>query len=231
MSKNNSIKSNPLFKNTLSNTRSWFQAWLNCFDPGDAGIWQFDDVEIPYYTGKASIFGVSVPAAFSATNSHTPRYDVIGEVKNSNGILAKLLDDLGVAFVELSGLSQNSYIMQNKVNLAKNVLYSVDTIEYAPYIDTTNTWDHYWQSIGSSRRELGRRERKFFEKENSRFVCLSNWEEISPIFDDVLKIEASGWKGKQGSAIIQNPDVYKFYRRLAENWSENGYLRLFLLYR
>ena len=52
------------------------------------------------------------------------------------------------------------------------------------------------------RQELRRRERRLQEQGNLRRVSLAPGGDIGPWIDDFLRLEASGWKGKEGTAMI-----------------------------
>ena len=47
---------------------------------------------------------------------------------------------------------------------------------------------------------------------------------------ELYRIEASGWKGEQGTAILSDPQTEEFFTRLAHVAAEQGWLRLYLLY-
>ena len=52
------------------------------------------------------------------------------------------------------------------------------------------------------RQELGRRERRLQEQGRLAHVALGPGDDVSRWIDDFLRLEASGWKGKEGSAMI-----------------------------
>ena len=53
--------------------------------------------------------------------------------------------------------------------------------------------------------------------------------EFGPLFDDFLRVEASGWKTAAGTALAVQPQMQRFYRRFAELAAERGELRLAFL--
>jgi CelD/BcsL family acetyltransferase involved in cellulose biosynthesis len=54
---------------------------------------------------------------------------------------------------------------------------------------------------GKDRQELRRRERRLLEMGNLRRVVLGPKDDVGRWIDDFLRLEASGWKGKQGTAL------------------------------
>lgn len=53
--------------------------------------------------------------------------------------------------------------------------------------------------------------------------------EAQLVFEDCLKVEASGWKGRQGTAILCSPERTRFYRALIPLLAEQRRLRLLRL--
>ena len=217
-----------LFSHTLSAQQDWFDIWMKHFGTSEPRIWAADPEQtlaIPYIHKKLPIFGIPVPIAMGAVNAHTPRFDLLGKMDSPRDCLKKMMKELGVAMLYFSYLSPKSTLLTAAGNGIPGLLTHLESCETAPYIETTGDWKTYWANRGKSRRE-----RKLMNKENIRFTCLRDWHEIAPVFNDILAIEASGWKGREGSAIIQHEDTLGFYTELAHHWEEKGVLRLFLLY-
>jgi CelD/BcsL family acetyltransferase involved in cellulose biosynthesis len=53
--------------------------------------------------------------------------------------------------------------------------------------------------------------------------------EVDLLFAEFMRVEASGWKGRQGSALAANPRLRAFFRFYCERTAEMGSLRLFRL--
>jgi len=226
---------NKIFKSTLSNTDYWFDIWLENFGKeSEARIWQPDTGDqrprIPYVRKTLSAAGIPVPAASGAVNAHTPRYDILGNAESLSTSLQEMMNDLGVAMLQFPYLSPVSQLASRIREDSSGLLVHFEHCETAPYVATTGDWDAYWAGRGKSRREWGRRERKLMNREDTQFTCLTEWQDIAPIWNTILEIEASGWKGRAGSAIIQHRNTLNFYTTLAKHWAEAGCLRLFLLY-
>jgi CelD/BcsL family acetyltransferase involved in cellulose biosynthesis len=57
------------------------------------------------------------------------------------------------------------------------------------------------------------------------------WDDVSAIFDELLLVEASGWKGRGGTAISQSTATRGFYEGLCKEFATLGNLRVFLYLR
>lgn len=53
--------------------------------------------------------------------------------------------------------------------------------------------------------------------------------DLSPLWEEALKVEAAGWKGRGRSALEMNPQVGPFYRSYAARACEQGVLRVLFL--
>jgi CelD/BcsL family acetyltransferase involved in cellulose biosynthesis len=54
-------------------------------------------------------------------------------------------------------------------------------------------------------------------------------ERLEPLLDEAFRVEAAGWKGKAGSALLQNRRTGAFYRRHAAAACTRGILRMFFM--
>lgn len=96
----------------------------------------------------------------------------------------------------------------------------------APYIDTRGdfgAWKeenkHRWES------SLDRKRRKMERDFTAEFRLLESPEDLDARLDEGLRIEASGWKGREGTAIASSPRTLAFYRGLADAFQRRGELR------
>jgi CelD/BcsL family acetyltransferase involved in cellulose biosynthesis len=103
------------------------------------------------------------------------------------------------------------------------------TVETQAYIDLTGGWEQYWKTRGSKlRSDISRRRRRLGELGE---VTVEGHEAgaLDAALDDALRIEASGWKGRSGTAMAASPAHERFYRSMAR-WAEGrGWLRLWFL--
>jgi CelD/BcsL family acetyltransferase involved in cellulose biosynthesis len=81
------------------------------------------------------------------------------------------------------------------------------------------------------RQNLRRRRRRLAEKGELVYLLVDNKDAIAldEALADFFEIEASGWKGKGGTAIAQKPELVGFYTQLARDAAKRGALALGLL--
>jgi len=97
-----------------------------------------------------------------------------------------------------------------------------------PYVPLVGGWDVYVRGLRPKHRANLRNRFKRLGR-----IGAVERELVSPAdqraLDDALRIEAQGWKGRKGTAIRNQPEAERFYRRLAEEASARGWLRLHFL--
>ncbi len=94
-----------------------------------------------------------------------------------------------------------------------------------------NTWKEFEASMSSGRRSDLRRYRRRAE-EIGKVECeivRPDRETLLPHLQELFRIEASGWKGRSGSAILTSPSNLRFVNHYAASAAELGTLRLFFL--
>jgi CelD/BcsL family acetyltransferase involved in cellulose biosynthesis len=101
----------------------------------------------------------------------------------------------------------------------------------SPYVDLTGGVD----AVSAMRskefaRTLRRRRRRLEELGALRFVDHPSPGEIDAVLKEGLRLEAEGWKGKEGVAVLNRPAHESWYRSVAEVAQDEGWLRLSALY-
>jgi CelD/BcsL family acetyltransferase involved in cellulose biosynthesis len=93
------------------------------------------------------------------------------------------------------------------------------------------TWKEFEASISSGRRSDLRRYRRRAESlgEVAFEAVHADASSLGPCMTKLLRIEASGWKGQNRSAMMSMPHVRNFYETYARSAAEQGILRFFFL--
>jgi CelD/BcsL family acetyltransferase involved in cellulose biosynthesis len=99
------------------------------------------------------------------------------------------------------------------------------------YIDFDAGWSDPESRVSGSRRSDLRRKRRAAEKLGPVVVedLRPTPDELEPLLADVLRIEASGWKGRAGTALARDERRWDFYRRYLHEASGAGLIRVFFL--
>ena len=98
-------------------------------------------------------------------------------------------------------------------------------------LDATRDADELLRdALGSKKlKELRRQRHRLAEHGDIRFDVARTREEVSAALETFLRLEASGWKGKRGTALIQDGDA-AFARCAAPALAEKGQCEIVTLY-
>ena len=90
------------------------------------------------------------------------------------------------------------------------------------------TGEEQFRLIGTRRRkELDRQLRRLEEANvSARFDSLSEPAAVEAAFERFLALEASGWKGKRGTALASNPERAAFARSFIASLAARGHVRI-----
>jgi hypothetical protein len=88
-------------------------------------------------------------------------------------------------------------------------------------LDVTGDVGSYWSNLGKMRRNL-RYYRKKLENIGPVSVEIGELSATENFLPKYLALDASGWKGRNGTAIIDSPKVLAFFETLISNLSAQG---------
>lgn len=92
---------------------------------------------------------------------------------------------------------------------------------------TGPTGQEQYDLVGTSRRrEIERQLRRLKDLGAVQLTSVDALQEVMPAFEDFLQLEASGWKGKNGTALASRPDSLAFARDLITAQAKAGRVRI-----
>jgi hypothetical protein len=101
----------------------------------------------------------------------------------------------------------------------------------SPWIPLDASWQQPEQHLNAGRRSDFRRARRLAEKIGPvRCEVISPTPAtLSPLLEEAFRVEATGWKGRSGSALLTSTARGAFYRRYAAAACQQGILRVCFL--
>lgn len=101
----------------------------------------------------------------------------------------------------------------------------------SPWIPITCSWNEFVAHMSSHRRSNLRRLRRRLEGNGRVEVNFYTGDspDFSSALDEAFRIEASGWKAKEGTAILTNERLKTFFTTYSQAAARSGLARLFLL--
>jgi len=190
----------------------------------------------PLMRETTTIYGLPIRRLALLANDHTPRTDflVAGDADEVyRAIWRALHDDIDQwDVVQLTQLLKGSPTIAAMTRAASADGLPIGTWKSSdsPYLELSGTWDGYLASLSAKfRSNLRNRLSRLKQIGEPALEILSGKAAILGACDDVWRLEASGWKDREGTSIASDPAVQKFYTLLAERGAERGWLSLVFL--
>ena len=127
----------------------------------------------------------------------------------------------GVQFSERSADSELSFLLEHAATRAGAVWHSDSEEERGMLIPSEVPEDHMHEFFSRNRRKVFQKDRRKLEKLGEvkfRFRrCGAQHERRAETF---MELEAMGWKGDQGSALLSNPNEAAFFRNMTAGFAK-----------
>jgi CelD/BcsL family acetyltransferase involved in cellulose biosynthesis len=168
---------------------------------------------------------------WSTSNWHTPEFGVLAEDGAAARELAAALFRGRPAQVSLSFVGSDELLLYRAAAADAGYRVLERVLERSPYVVVEGTWDDYMQQrLSRNRRGQLRRYRRRLEREGRlEFEIEERSERMEELLEEFFRIEASGWKGANGTAILSHPETRRFYREVATWAAARGWLRVAFL--
>ena len=206
---------------TPFSSHAWFSTWWRAFGDGalrTCAVWDDDELiaALPLQGRRGRLRALA--------NDHTPAYRPLARDAWARELLAAALRGLTL---ELSCLPAAEAGVRELVAAMED--HGARTLlepEYvSPLTGTAGAFDDYRAEMKSRWREVERRGRKLSREHEVEERLVDEPAELERELSDGLALEASGWKGQAGTAMLASQETEFFYRELARAFHEAGELR------
>lgn len=198
----------------------WFQIWSDSFLPNGSQL------EVVLWKKDGEVMAV-LPLSRNGlrrsalANSHTDVFDVVASsISDIAPVVQRWLRHRPVT--RLFRLDAGSLLSPAQ----PDPNWLVDRRMEAPYIGLDNGIEGVMDGLSRNLvKDLRRLERRL--DEIGDVVYVDNADDVLPdALEQCMKLEASGWKGYEGTAMLSRPDSARFYRELVDIARERGWLRI-----
>jgi CelD/BcsL family acetyltransferase involved in cellulose biosynthesis len=202
----------------------WVRAWANAFAPGALNVcaWRRE--------GRLAALLPLVDARGgkrSPTNWHTPAFGFVAEDELAARELLGAVLAMRPRSLSLGFLGRGDAELVNAVASAGRYRTLSRTMQRSPYVPVDGDWETY--VAGRDRKlmqDLGRRLRRLESTGEVSFTVETGQERLDELLEEGFAVEASGWKGVRGTAILAHPETRAFYTEVSRWAAERGLLRL-----
>jgi CelD/BcsL family acetyltransferase involved in cellulose biosynthesis len=207
----------------------WFAAWWRAFGKGS--------LEILAIRREGELVGViplrrRLGALTSITNWHTPEFGPIAADSPAMRTLARELFATAPRRVALGFVDVADSSLSELAEAAAASGYRALTraLELSPYVSVEGGWESYEDGLSRNvRGDVKRRIRRLREAGSVTIEVEDGSSRLDRFLEEGFRVEAAGWKGAGGTAIVSKADTERFYREVAEWAAPRGWLRLAFL--
>jgi CelD/BcsL family acetyltransferase involved in cellulose biosynthesis len=203
----------------------WFEAWAGAFG---------EPIELLTTEAEARVTGAfpylrTAEGVRSATNPHTPAPGLLAENEAAARDLADRLFSLG-GRVALGYLDAASEAIFHDAARRAGCVVVTRPLAYRLFLELEGSWESFEGSLPTRLvRDVRRRRRKLEELGEVTLEVADGSERLDELLTAGFRLEASGWKAAQGTAIVSSEETRRFYEAIARWSAEHGWLRLFFL--
>jgi CelD/BcsL family acetyltransferase involved in cellulose biosynthesis len=209
---------------------SWFDAWARAFIDRDT-------IETPVGWEGDRMLGC-LPAMRAGRNLRgmvnweTPLFSPIAaEARYAECVVREAIERcravLSIDAVEANGDGERAIQRMARESGCKTL---VRHWQISPVIDTSGTFEEYRDRTRPQwLKRLARYRRKMAREMALELSVAEIPTRPGAALDECLRLEAAGWKGQAGTAILSSPAMERFYRDVFAMLLESGELRLSLL--
>jgi CelD/BcsL family acetyltransferase involved in cellulose biosynthesis len=207
---------------------AWFQAWWEAFGTGELAVcvlWEGERLQaaLPLYAHRGRVAGLA--------NYHTPTFAVPardGEALRTvlDEALRRPDGELALHPVDTADALHDTLV--DAAQRERRVLL-VEQLHRSPRVDTGGDFESFIRDRGRRFKDIPRRWRKLNREHEVRFSFAEPFESLEEELERGYAVEASGWKGHKGTAILSSPRTRSFYTAVARAYHSRGELRLIWL--
>jgi CelD/BcsL family acetyltransferase involved in cellulose biosynthesis len=207
----------------------WIRAWWSAFGRGTLMLVTLRD------SGKlaaAMPLRVTGSRLASPSNWHTPVFGPIADGPESARDLFDYMFELDFRSVDLSFLEVEDGTLSLAAQSAERAgrLLFTRRLMRSPWVALDGSWEDYERTLSRNRRRSVRRALHRLRDEGAVSLEINEGgPHVGALLEDAFRLEASGWKGRSGTAIASSPDTRRFYTEIATWAAEKGWLRLSFL--
>ncbi len=207
---------------------AWFQAWWGAFGTGRLAVcllWENEQLQaaLPLHAHRGRLSGLA--------NYHTPLFTAPA---SDGGARRRLVEEAlsrrdGELALQAVDTADPFYDAVVAAARQEGRLLLVEKTHRSPRVDMEGDFERFIRGRGRRFRDIPRRWRKLNREHQVQFRFAEPFQSLETELERGFQIEATGWKGERGTAILSAASTRAFYTAVARAYHSRGELRLIWL--
>jgi CelD/BcsL family acetyltransferase involved in cellulose biosynthesis len=211
-------------------THAWLSSWWSAFGEGEPRWLVLLDEHGALRAGAlVQLAGARLSAA---ANVHSGAWNAVARDEPARAELWAALAECKANRIQVQGLPDASEGTLALSAALRRAGFSVAEIPgpFCPWLELPPSMEELLAGVSASLRSQIKRRRKGLEKLGPvEFRTVAGGETFDADLETFLRLEASGWKGESGTAILSDPATERLYREFAHAAAAKGWMRLYVL--
>jgi CelD/BcsL family acetyltransferase involved in cellulose biosynthesis len=204
---------------------AWFLGWWDAFGAGrelrTCVLWRGDEL-----VGAFPLCATPDNRLAALSNHHSPAfYPLSSDAAAEQALVAAVMDGSSELVVEGVPVGDHLGRLMSEVRSHRR-LPVVEPWQTSPIVDTSRPFEQYRAEKKSGWREVERRRRKLRREYRVEERVVEAPVDLERELTRGFEVEASGWKGRAGTAIGSSLETSRFYRTVAADFLRHDELRL-----
>jgi CelD/BcsL family acetyltransferase involved in cellulose biosynthesis len=213
-------------------SHAWISSYLEHMMSGSAAWYVLLAFEseslvgiLPVIQQKRSVAGIGPNQFVLPSDDHTISVDVVVSRAHEDVVADMMIQALMKVGKSNAVLSAGSLPETSPLFSLRDRKRFKDFDGYGSYLKIDSDLDACIARLSSNfRKNLRKSSRKLEYMSGVRFRFVSSEEDSEEQLNTFCSVEASGWKGSQGTAIMSSPQLFEFYKSLVGRLAEAGWL-------
>ncbi|MFN3389430.1 MAG: GNAT family N-acetyltransferase [Allosphingosinicella sp.] len=208
-------------------SEAWARCWAEAYGSGRPVDVRAGDTRLRMERRVERRGPLRFPLLASPTNLQTCYFDVEGEARAAElDALPERLLATGAPQVRIDWLTGDSPLLAAAAGWQGRHRTLVEFFALSPLVDCRDPFETYLARTGSTVRKVWKSCRRHVLNGPLDFAIVTGGPALQALLDEMFALEAAGWKGRAGDAILSNPQETHFYTALAFAAAEAGALRI-----
>ncbi|MGI8596959.1 MAG: GNAT family N-acetyltransferase [Thermoleophilaceae bacterium] len=205
---------------------AWYSAWWGAFANGRrlavCLLWRDESLvaALPLCRSRGRLEAMA--------NFHSPQFEPLAQSRDALESVMKAALDASGGELRLTPVPSAGDAFGVCLEACEQAgrLVVVGAQHTSPVTDTSGEFSTWRSARKDALRELERRRRKLARDHDPVIRLIDRPENLERELTRGLEVEGSGWKGRQGTAIVSSPETLAFYGSLARAFHGTGELVL-----